>query len=281
MITRILGVVVAVACSIGGTAASATNLKPFDPVALQAVVEALGKELLLPGAMVLLHTPQGDFAFGYGATELGGTTPPRADTHFRIASNTKTMTAAVIVLLAQEGKLRFSDPVSKYVEGVPNGDDITIGELLKMRSGLYNYTSAPELAESVDHDPTRVWTPEELLAIAFKRPSVFAPGKEFDYCNTNYALLGLIAEKVSGAPLAKIFRDRFFGPLGMKQHVECDPRTLRSWLFVRQLLICVGGCALSRRAHRRGQGGKPQAQRRHAPESVLCLGGRWRHLHRG
>lgn len=216
MITRLLGVVVAVACSLGATAASATNLKPFDPVALQAVVEALGKELLLPGAMVLLHAPQGDFAFGYGATELGGTTPPRADTHFRIASNTKTMTAAVIVLLAQEGKLHFDDPVSKYVEGVPNGDDITISELLKMRSGLYNYTAAPELAESLDHDPTRVWALKELLGIAFKRPPVFAPGKEFDYCNTNYALLGLIAEKVSGAPLAKIFQDRFFGPLGMK-----------------------------------------------------------------
>ena len=126
------------------------------------------------------------------------------------------MTAAVIVLLAQEGKLRFDDPVSKYVEGVPDGDDITISELLKMRSGLYNYTSAPELAESVDHDPTRVWTPEELLAIAFKRPPVFALGKEFDYCNTNYALLGLIAEKLAGAPLAKIFQDRLFGPLGIQ-----------------------------------------------------------------
>ena len=62
----------------------------------------MAKELLLPGAMVLLHTPQGDFVFGYGTTELGGTTPPRADTHFRAASNTKTMTAAVIVQLAQE-----------------------------------------------------------------------------------------------------------------------------------------------------------------------------------
>ena len=66
--------------------------------------ETTAKELLLPGAMVLLRTPQGDFAFGYGATELGGTIPPRADTHFRVASNTKTMTAAVIVLLVQEGK---------------------------------------------------------------------------------------------------------------------------------------------------------------------------------
>jgi D-alanyl-D-alanine carboxypeptidase len=66
------------------------------------------------------------------------------------------MTAAVIVLLAQAGKLRFDDPVSKYVQGVPNGDKITISELLKMRSGLYNYTSAPELANSLDNEPTRV-----------------------------------------------------------------------------------------------------------------------------
>jgi D-alanyl-D-alanine carboxypeptidase len=149
-------------------AASATNLKPIDPLALQGAVEAMGKEFMLPSAMVLLHTPQGDFVFGYGSTELGGTTPPRADTYFRIASNTKTMTAAVIVLLVQEGKLRFDDPVSKYVRGVPNGDDITISELLKMRSGLPSYTEAPELTESLDHDPTRAWTPEEMLAIAFK-----------------------------------------------------------------------------------------------------------------
>src|SRR5262245_2909183 len=139
MTTRMLRIVVALACSVGGAAEATANLKPFEPAALQGVVEATAKELLLPGAMVLLRTPQGDFAFGYGATELGGTTAPRANTHFRAASNTKTMTAAVIVLLVQEGKLRLDDPVSKYVAGVPNGDNITLGELLKMRSGLYNY----------------------------------------------------------------------------------------------------------------------------------------------
>jgi D-alanyl-D-alanine carboxypeptidase len=203
------------ACSIGGMAASATNLKPIEPLTFQNAVAATAKELLLPGAMVLLRTPQGTFAFGVGATELGGTTPPRADTSFRIASNTKTMTAAVIVQLAQEGKLRFEDRVSNYVQGVPNGDDIMISQLLKMRSGLSNYTAEPELAESLDHDPTRVWTPEELLAIAFKHPPAFAPGKEYDYCNTNYVLLGLTAEKLEGKPLARIFEDRLFGPLGM------------------------------------------------------------------
>ena len=216
MTTQILALVIAVACFFGGTAASATNLKPFDPIALRDTVEATAKELMLPGTMVLLRTPQGEFVYGYGATEVGGTTPPRADTHFRIASNTKTMTAAVIVLLAQEGKLRFDDPVSKYVSGVPNGDNITIRELLKMRSGLFNYTSAPELAESLDRDPTRVWTTDELLTIAFKHPPAYAPGTAYEYCNTNYALLGLIAEKVEGAPLARILQDRLFGPLSMK-----------------------------------------------------------------
>jgi D-alanyl-D-alanine carboxypeptidase len=114
-----LSIVIAVACSVNATAEAASNLKPFDPVALQRVVETTAKELLLPGATVLLRTPQGDWTFGYGATELGGATSPSTDTHFRAASNTKTMTAAVIVLLVQEGKLRFDDPVSKYVDGVP------------------------------------------------------------------------------------------------------------------------------------------------------------------
>ena len=213
---RILSIVIVVACSVGGMRASATALKPIDPVALQATIEGLAKELLLPGAMVLLKTPQGNFVFGYGTTELGVTNPPRADTHFRIASMTKTMTAAVIVQLAQEGKLRFDDPVSKYVQGVPNGDNITIGQLLKMRSGLYNYTDAPELAESLDRNPTKAWTSEELRAIAFKHPPLFAPGAAFDYCNTNYLLLGFVAEKIAGQPLAGIFQNRLFGPIGMK-----------------------------------------------------------------
>jgi len=210
-----LAIVVVVACFIGGTAEAATNLKPFDSVVLRGIVEATAKELMLPGTMVLLRTPRGNFHYGYGATELGGTQSPSSRTHFRAASNTKTMTAAVIVLLAQEGKLRFDEPVSKYVEGVPNGNTITIGNLLSMRSGLYNYTSAPELGESLDRDPARVWAPQELLATAFKRPTLFAPGEEYDYCNTNYALLGLIAEKLEGAPMAQIFQERLFGPLGM------------------------------------------------------------------
>jgi len=64
-----------------------------------------------------------------------------------------------------------------------------------MGSGPLSYTEALALTESLDHDPTSAWTPEEMLAMAFKSPSLFTPGKEFNYCNTNYVLLGLIVEK--------------------------------------------------------------------------------------
>ena len=177
---------------------------------------AAAEKLMVPGAMVLLRTPQGTFHVSVGTTMLGASSLPQADTHFRIASNTKTMTAALIVLLAQDGKLRFSDRVSAYVPGVPNGANITIAELLKMRSGLYGYTYAPELAAALDADPARVFTPQQVLELAFQHPPLFAPGTSYDYSNTNYALLGLIAEKAGGAPLGQQLQDRLFGPLGLR-----------------------------------------------------------------
>lgn len=194
-----------------------STLKKIDKAALQAMVDKTARELMVPGALVLLRTPEGDFTVSYGTTELGTDSTPTAGTHFRIASNTKTITAALIVLLAEEGKLKLDDPVSKYVANVPNGDKITITDLLDMRSGLYNYTNAPELSESMDKDPARAHTPADLLAIAFKRPPDFQPGAEYEYNNTNYALLGLIIEKAAAKPLAEVMRERLFGPLGMKE----------------------------------------------------------------
>jgi D-alanyl-D-alanine carboxypeptidase len=144
------------ACSPPGSTTGSSALKPIDQAALQTMVDTTAKELLIPGAVVLLRTPQGEFTVTYGTTLIGATSPPRADTHFRIASNTKTMTAAVIVLLAQEGKLSLDDPVSKYVPGVPNGDNVTITELLNMRSGLYTYDDDPEFWAILERDPTKV-----------------------------------------------------------------------------------------------------------------------------
>ena len=86
--------------SLSCTRPRPSALKPIDQAALQTMVDTTARELLIPGAVLLLRTPQGEFTVSYGTTLLGANSLPRADTHFRIASNTKTMTAAVIVLLA-------------------------------------------------------------------------------------------------------------------------------------------------------------------------------------
>lgn len=193
------------------------GLNPVDPLEYRSMLTQAAEEMKVPGALVLLRTPQGEFVFGIGTSELGVETPPRADMHYRIASNTKTMTAATILLLAQEKKVALEDAISKYVAGVPNGEKMTLAHLLSMRSGLYNYTSAPELAKELDAHPTRAWKPAECLAIAFSRPVNFAPGAAYEYCNTNYALLGLVAEKVEGRGLEEIFQRRLFQPLGLRK----------------------------------------------------------------
>ena len=197
--------------------AARVGLRRIDQRALQAIVRKTARELHVPGAFVLLRTPQGEFMAAYGTTRLGSRIRPQPFTHFRIASITKTMTSAMILQLAQEGKLRLSDRVSKYVAGVPNGDQITIARLLKMRSGLVDYTVA--LTPFLDNDPTKVWTPQQLLAFSFARPPNFPPGTDYEYSNTNYELLGLIVQKVGGRPLARAMQKRLFGPLGLKDTV--------------------------------------------------------------
>jgi D-alanyl-D-alanine carboxypeptidase len=127
------------------------------------------------------------------------------------------MTAAIIMQLAQENKLSLDDSVSKYIQHVPNGNHITISELLEMRSGLYNYTDAPTIWGSMDHHPDRIWSPAELLAIAFAHKPNFPPGTTFEYSNTNYALLSLIIEKAGGKPLAQAMHERLFEPLHLQQ----------------------------------------------------------------
>ncbi|MFE2854814.1 serine hydrolase domain-containing protein [Streptomyces lavendulae] len=191
-------------------------LKTIDPAAFRSAVERAARRLMIPGAVVLLKTPQGTFRALVGTSELGTDRQPTTCDRFRIASNTKTMTAALIVLLVQDGRLHLDDPVSDYVDGVPNGEHITLAQLLTMRSGLYNYTDAPELSASLDADPAKARTPRQMLDIAFRHPPAFAPGTSYAYSNTNYVLLGLVAEKAGGRPLQQQFQERLFAPLGLR-----------------------------------------------------------------
>jgi D-alanyl-D-alanine carboxypeptidase len=195
---------------------SAAGSTPLNQMTLRMRVSAMAREMLVPAAVAIVRSPAGEFSTTYGTTALSGTSPVSTADHVRVGSITKTWTGTVILQQAQEGKLGLDDPVSKFRQGVPNGDHITIAELLDMRSGLYNYTETRELNETGDNNPQKVWSPDELLALAFSHPPYFPPGTGYHYSNTNTVLLGLIAEKIDSKPLSQLFQDRLFGPLGLR-----------------------------------------------------------------
>ncbi|GAB3345241.1 serine hydrolase domain-containing protein [Modestobacter lapidis] len=191
---------------------------PAYAAAVQPELDRLMRDLAVTGAVVLVRSPElGDWATTMGTRTWHGTEPVTLADHVRVGSNTKTWTATVIVQLVDEGRIGLDDPVSRYRPDVPNGENITIAQLLDMSSGLANYTEDLELNEQMDSDPGRVWTPEELLAIGLAEPPAFPPGEGFLYSNTNYVLLGVIIEQLTGSPVEQAFQNRIFDPLELSQ----------------------------------------------------------------
>src|SRR5262249_6489082 len=163
-----------------------------------------------------LRTMNGELTSTYGSRTDTGEDPVTLADHVRIGSITKTFTATVILQLAQEGELDIDAPVSEYRADVPGGRDITLTQLLTMRSGLYNYAESAAFSRALDDDPSKIWSPDELLALAYRHPPYFPPGAAFHYSNTNAVLLGLIAEQVGKQALGTAFQNRLFTPLGMR-----------------------------------------------------------------
>jgi len=141
----------------------------------------------------------------------------RLDDHVRVGSITKTMTGTAVLQLVDEGLIALDDPISKHLAGVPNGENVTVRQMLYMRSGLPTYSNDVKFNASLDTDPDRVWTPAQLLAIAYGHPPDFPPGTGYTYSNTNTILLGLLVEKLRGRPLPEVFAKRIFEPLGLSQ----------------------------------------------------------------
>lgn len=132
-------------------------------------------------------------------------------TKFHIASVSKPITAAAVLLLAERGKLDLEWPVSRIVPGIPNGDRITIEQVLTHYSGLDDASAKPDYPEWSRFPQT----PASLVERLAKLPPRDEPGKRFRYSNSNYHLLALIIEKVSGQPYGDFLRDQIFTPLGM------------------------------------------------------------------
>lgn len=154
------------------------------------------------------------FAKGYGQADLEAKRPITPNSVFSIASLTKQFTAFAIALLEREGKLSLDAPVRQYVPELPEfGSPITVRHLVHHTSGLRDYGALMELTGwTLDQELSR----EQLLKLlARQRALNFASGTSHEYSNTNYVLLALIIERVSGQPFGEYLTERIFRPLGM------------------------------------------------------------------
>lgn len=169
----------------------------------------------VPGVL-LRHSADGaETVLRSGVADLRTGAEFPAGARWRIASLTKSVTAVAALQLVARGLLDLDRPLAEVLPGrIPDAAGITARRLLQHTSGLYNYTDSAGFRFPADY-VHRPFTPAELVDIAVEHGPVAPPGRGWGYSNTNYALLGMIVEELTGEPLPETFRRRVFAPLGM------------------------------------------------------------------
>lgn len=170
-----------------------------------------------PGALVVVRTPAGTRRAAAGLARRRPRVALRPRDRFRGASITKPFVATLVLQLVAEGRITLNDPVESRLPGLlPDGAEITIRQLLNHTSGVPDYSHDPGFGAAVIANPGRRWSPLELIGVANSHSLSFPPGTGWSYSNTNYVVLGLLVEAVTGMPLEHELRRRLLGPLGLR-----------------------------------------------------------------
>lgn len=207
----------AATASSAASASTAAAMPAEMQAAFQQVLDDNRAQLGFPGVQAGVWTEDGAWIGTSGTSGQGLTTPITPADHTRIGSVTKTFTVTALLQLAEKGKLSLDDPIGKYVPGMPNGDTATLANLATMTSGIPSYTLNDTFTDAYFANPETVWQPQQLVDIVKNEPASFAPGAKFDYSNTNTVLLGMVIEQVTGKPVADVFTEQIFTPLGLTQ----------------------------------------------------------------
>ena len=181
---------------------------------LQDVLDEAIIEYDIKGLSCALSAPNGDIWKGASGISHD-TVEVTTDMLFGIASNTKNFMASIILLLYESDSLKLYDSIYKWLPNFDHIDStVTIRQLLNHTSGIYNYTNHPGYVDSVAVPGSRIWTPEEILEDFVLSPS-FLPGTDWEYSNTNYILLGMIIEEITGNEVVSELHNRLTIPLGL------------------------------------------------------------------
>jgi len=184
--------------------------------ALEGALDKVMKDGNIPGAVVGIWVPgKGVWVRARGVADTKTNEPMSTADHARIASVTKSFVATLVLQLADAKLLSLDDTLDKFVPSVPNASGITVRQLLNHTSGLYDFVQDDVFNAAADNNPLENWKPDQLLSSSVLHEPYFAPGTGYHYSNTNYVLLGMIAEKVTGHSVGAEIKRRILKPLGL------------------------------------------------------------------
>lgn len=209
-----------------------TSSASQDRPELQAILDDIVASGIT-GITLRVRNERGEWTGAAGRAELGSDAQPPIDGHVRIGSNTKTFTAALALRLVSEGRLELDASAAQYLPEFGLDPRITLRMLLQHTSGVFNFTgefypdgtvvagipSTISGKEWVDSRFTS-YEPEELVRLAVSKPARFEPGTDWSYSNTNYVIVRLIIERVTGRSIADAMDREIFTPLGLRDTAQ-------------------------------------------------------------
>ncbi|HKX84869.1 MAG TPA: serine hydrolase domain-containing protein [Pyrinomonadaceae bacterium] len=196
---------------------------------LQQKLDEWHKAGKFPGATLGVALPSGEsFGLAVGYSDRDAKILMRPNDRMLAGSVGKTFAAATALQLVKEGKIGLDDKIEKYLgtepwfTRLPNARDITVRQLMNHTSGLVRYEFKETFTKDLTANPMKVWTPKERLAYLFDEKPAFDAGKGWDYSDTNYIVLGMIIEKVTGRRFFDEANKRFIKKLKLTDTIPQD-----------------------------------------------------------
>jgi CubicO group peptidase (beta-lactamase class C family) len=145
--------------------------------------------------------------------------PATTEMHFRNGAVAISYVSTLLLRLVDQKVVTLDDPLATWLPDLPDADQVTLRMLANMTAGYPDFVQNPKLDQMLYADPFRQWTSEEQIEVGLSTPRVFAPGTNWDYSHTNYVILGLALEKITGQPLDVALQEQVLGPMGLRNTV--------------------------------------------------------------
>jgi len=201
---------------------------------LQTKLEEFHKAGKFPGGSVGVCLADGNcFGLAVGFSDRDTKQPMKTSDLMLQGSVGKTYAAALAMQLVREGKINLDDKIEKYLgketwfPRLPNAREITVRQLMNHTSGLLRYEFKEQFTKDLTANPDKVWKPEELVAYILDTKPPFVAGKGWDYSDTNYIVLGMVIERVTGKKYYSLVEKRILKPLNLKKTVAQDRRVIK------------------------------------------------------